>query len=266
VRVLKGGYLNGPGIIKQGHSVIRYQDHPWPKAVSEALNVLACRGFDHSPRELARIDPRTVILTYMPGRALPAPVPQWAAAPATLLRVTHLFKRFSAAAEGVGHELTYSDWLIPPMSDGAVLVHGDPHPTNIVFNRRKRPTAIIDFELATLGTHDWNLMSMLFSWAPLEPIHLTCWKLAPHLRIAERISTILQLWPPSSLSELHATAHAFVNWRRAWIAELSRLGNHAAVAFMRDPTFDSRYEYAIDLLHRQITQSRSCSIRLTTPL
>ncbi len=259
-RVLKGGYLNESRIIKQGRSLIRHQDHPWPHAVSESLNVLARRGFRHCPRELGRIDPNTVILTYMPGRALSTQVPQWAAAPAILLRVTYLLRRFSTAAEGIGNELSHSDWLIPPMSDGAVLVHGDPHPTNIVFNRRRRPTAIIDFELATLGTHDWNLMSLLFSWVPLEPVQLTCWKFVPNLQVAERISTILELWPPSSLSELHATAHVFINWRKAWIAELARLGNRGALAFMRDPIFDFRYSHAINLFHQQITQGQSCII------
>jgi Phosphotransferase enzyme family len=252
-RRLHGGYLNESRIIKQANSVIRRQDHPWPQAVGEALAALERRGFHHCPRELQRLDANSVMLTYMPGRALPSPVPPWAASIRLLLRVTRFIHRFSLAAQGIKNELTHSDWLVPSMSDGDVLVHGDPHPTNLVFNRFRQPTAIIDFELATLGTHDWNLISLLFTWVPLEPLELTCWKHVPGLPVSERIATILEHWPScGSVADLLETARTFIKWRQAWIAELARLGNPGATMFMHDRNFERRYQHAIYLLESSI--------------
>jgi phosphotransferase family enzyme len=251
VRLLQGGYLNKAGVVKQGRSVIRRQDHLWPQAVGEALNALAGKGYKHCPKEINRLDSCSVVLTYMPGKALSSPVPRWAASQKTLVRVVSFFRHFSLAAQGLGNDLTRSDWLIPPMSDGNVLVHGDPHPTNIVFNIRRQPTAIVDFELATLGTHDWNLISLLFSWAPLEPLELTCWKEMSSLPVTERILTILDHWPPeSSVEQFIETGHTFVKWRRTWIAELAGLGNPGATNFMNDPNFEKRYQHALDLLEQ----------------
>jgi len=252
-RLLHGGYLNEPGVWKQGRSVIRRQDHPWPQVVGEALNALAQGGFKHCPREVKRLDSCSVVLAYMPGKALSNPVPRWAASKKTLLRVASLMRSFSLAAEGLGNKLIHSDWLIPPISDGDVLVHGDPHPTNIIFNVCRRPTAIIDFELATLGTHDWNLISLIFSWAPLEPLQLTCWREISPLPVSERITTILEHWPPrSSAEQFIETGRTFIKWRKTWIAKLARLGNPGATTFMNDPNFEYRYQHALDLLERQI--------------
>jgi Phosphotransferase enzyme family len=252
-RLLHGGYINETGVAKQGNSVVRLQDHPWPQVVSEALNALSEGSFKHCPREVKRLDSCSVVLTYMPGKALPNPVPRWAASTKTMLRVASLVRGFSLAAEGLGNKLTHSDWLIPPMSDGDVLVHGDPHPTNIIFSVRRRPVAIIDFELATLGTHDWNLVSLIFSWAPLEPIHLTCWREISAFPVAERIRTILEYWPPESSAEhFIETAHAFIKWRQAWIAKLASLGNPGATTFINDPNFEKRYQYGLDLLEKWI--------------
>jgi hypothetical protein len=263
-RILKGGYLNQHCITKEGRTVVRRQDHPWPYAVSEALEILRQRGFNRCPIELSRLDPSSVVLTYMPGRALPDLAPPWAASPLTLVRVTRLISSFSAAAEGMRGELTHSDWLIPEMSEGTVLVHGDPHPTNIVFNIRRKPCAIIDFELATLGTHEWNLVSLIFSWAPLEPVHHTCWRLIPFLPVSDRIKIILDNWPiPTTKERLVETAKTFVEWRCTWISELARLGNAGAVAFMGDRNLEDRYGHALGLIesHADLAYSRPKSDR-----
>lgn len=257
-RYLKGGYINESGVVKQGRSVLRQQGHPWPVAASEALEILSTRGFRHCPRELQRIDTCSVLLTYMRGRALPNPSPRWAASSTTLLRVTRMMRAFSLAAVGMRQELSHFDWLIPEMSDGNVLVHGDPHPTNIIFNIWRRPTAIIDFELATLGTHEWNLVSLIFCWAPLEPIGATCWRFMLSLPVADRIKLILENWPTSCDSEeLAETARMFIHWRKEWIAKLARLGNRGAAAFLNDPNFDERYDYALDLFESQLTRKVS---------
>src|ERR1700761_558156 len=104
-QLLNGGYLNQPGITKVGRTVVRKQDHPWPFAVSEALAVLKRRGFHHSPVELRRLDSCSVVLTYLPGRAIPDLMPSWAASSVTLARVTRFIGEFSVASDGMRDEL-----------------------------------------------------------------------------------------------------------------------------------------------------------------
>jgi aminoglycoside phosphotransferase (APT) family kinase protein len=135
------------------------------------------------------------------------------------------------------------------MSDGDALVHGDPHPTNIVVDFRRRPTALIDFELATVGSQDWNLISLIFCWAPLEPLQLTCWRRFSDLSQDQRIAQILRLWSsPSSAAELLETGRTFIEWRKRWIARLAHFGNHGARRFLVSERFDERYAYAVNLL------------------
>jgi hypothetical protein len=249
-RTLRGGYLNESGISKVADKVVRRQDHRWPFAVEEALRVMARRGCTCCPQQIRRIDACSVILTYMPGRAMPDPLPNWATQPALLADVTAFLQHFSLVSAGIRHELHHSDWFAPPMSDGDAFVHGDPHPTNIVLNRRRKPTAIIDFELSTLGSHDWNLISLIFSWAPLEPIDVTSWRrLAGGLQPAQRAAAILRQWEsPSPAAELLDTGRAFVEWRKRWIRRLARAGNAGARKFLADPGFDGRYVYVVDSL------------------
>lgn len=249
-RTLRGGYLNGAGITKVANTVVRRQDHPWPLAVEEALDAMARRGFNGCPRQIQRIDACSVILTYLPGRAIPDPVPRWAAQPAMLTAVTRFLQQFSFASSGIRHEIRHSDWLAPPISDGDALFHGDPHPTNIVLNRLREPTAIIDFELSTVGSHDENLISLVFSWGPLEPPELTSWRnLAAVLQPAERAAAILRQWDsPSSAAELLDIGREFVEWRKRWIRRLAHAGNRGARRFLADPTFDARYSFVVETL------------------
>ncbi|NJC12944.1 aminoglycoside phosphotransferase (APT) family kinase protein [Micromonospora profundi] len=250
VRTLHGGYLNGGRIKRVANKVVRRQGHRWPLAVEEALGAMARRGFTGCPRQIRRIDSCSVILTYMPGFALPGTLPRWAAQPSLLTAVTRFMQRFSFASAGIRQEIRHADWLAPPMSDGDAFVHGDPHPTNIVLNGRRDPTAIVDFELSTVGTHDWNLISLVFAWAPLEPIELTSWeRLGSALEPAERAGRILRQWgSSSSAAELLETGRAFVEWRKRWIRRLAHEGNPGARQFLADPLFDARYASVLRML------------------
>lgn len=249
LRVLHGGYLNDGRITRQGRHVVRRQDHPWPEAVDEAMELLASRGFTCCPRLVARIDPCSVTLTYLPGRALGNPVPRWAATASTLIRATRFVSAFSVAATGLRYSMTKSDWLCQTDSAGDDLVHGDPHPTNLIFSTFRRPTGLIDFELATFGPGIWNLISLIFGWAPLEPVNLTCWRYVPGLCPDQRIQTILQNWHSRvSRPELLAECHSFVRWRKSWIKALADLGNEGAQRFAADPEFDGRFSNAIRLM------------------
>jgi hypothetical protein len=249
MRVLQGGYLNDGKIIKQGNYVVRHQDHPWPEAVDEALRVLASRGFRHCPQPVARINSCTVTLTYLPGKALGSPVPRWAANLRTLIRVSHFVSDFSVAAAGMRSRITHSDWLTRPVRGGDDLVHGDPHPTNLVFNLTRQPTGLIDFELATLGPETWNLISLIFTWAPLEPVSATCWRDTRLVPPEERIQAILRHWHTRvPARELIDACHDFIQWRKAWIRNLADLGNPGAQRFAHDQGFEGRYAHAIEVM------------------
>ena len=249
-RTLRGGYLNGDGIVKANGKVVRHQSHRWPFAVEEALGIMARRGYAGSPRQLRRLSTTSVVLTYLPGRAVSDPPPRWATQPATLTAVTAFIRHFSLTGAGVRHHLKHSDWLVPPPPDGDVLVHGDPHPTNIVFDRGRHPTGIIDFELATVGTHDWNLISLAFCWGPLEPVELTFWRrFAGDWNAVERTATILRLWnSPTSSRELLDIGRQFLDWRKRWITHLADSGNVGARAFLASPLFHERLAYALETL------------------
>lgn len=244
--MLRGGYLNDGKVMKQGKYVVRRQDHPWPRAVDEALHELASRGFKHCPQPVARIDACSVMLTYLPGRALGNPVPRWAASSGTLVRATRFVSEFSIAAHNMRPSVTNSDWLSPSIPDGDDLVHGDPHPTNLIFSVLRQPTGLIDFELATLGPGIWNLVSLIFTWAPLEPVSVTCWRDATACDPRDRIQTILQHWHiHPTAPELVDACHDFIRWRKSWIKNLADMGNTGAQHFAADPDFNRRHAHAI---------------------
>jgi hypothetical protein len=248
-KVLSGGLLNDSRIVKVGQTVVRSQDHLWPLAVSEALAVLRSRGFAGCPRELRRIDDCTVVLNYIGGHSLRQKAPRWASTTRTLIQVTDFVKEFSLAGSDMRGTVTNSDWLTMPAGGGEVFFHGDPHPTNIVFGHLRRPKALIDFELATLGTHYLNLLSLIFSWAPLEPQHLSWWRDSKALPVRERVRIIVERWQPGvSQVELIAVGLDFISWREEWIAHLGRLGNPGALKMISDPTFQHRLTYARALL------------------
>jgi aminoglycoside phosphotransferase (APT) family kinase protein len=160
-------------------------------------------------------------------------------------------KSFSLAGSNIGPLLKSSDWLTVPVHNDNVFFHGDPHPTNIVFDRFRHPKAIIDFELATLGSHDLNLVSLIFNWAPLEPQRLSCWRNIRNLSVRQRAAIMLERWQPESTSgELIDLSLEFIAWRRDWVAHLARLGNRGAQQLIDDPEFDDRYAHAITLLKR----------------
>lgn len=241
---LSGGYLNAGRVTRLDHAVLRQQGHPWPRAVSQALDELQRRGFTGCPRELKRIDDNTVMLTYVTGYVPPDPIPTWVSRLDVLDQVTDFIASFSLAAEGIPTRLHDQDWLTSPMN-GNVFVHGDPHPTNVVFDEARQPTGLIDFELATVGSHLSNLISLVFTWAPLEPVRSTSWRLHGTLDPLVRVTRIVRRWPRIVESEqLAAALDEYIAWRKAWISELAIRGNAGALRFRNDPSFHDRYDYA----------------------
>lgn len=246
---LDGGYLNTGRVFRVGRNVVRKQEHRWPVAVEQALSVLKNHGFDHCPRPVARLSDREVILSFVDGLALPRRVPAWSAAPQVLRRVVRLVNSFSIAAEGVGRAVEAADWLGPVMTAGDVIVHGDPHPTNVVFDEDRRPCGLIDFELATTGSHACNMVSVMFAWAPLEPQEMTCWRLLPALDAASRLRLVLEEWTPTiSPVVAMSAAESYVAWRMTTLRGLASMGNPGAVRLVEGPAFESRHRHALQVL------------------
>jgi hypothetical protein len=232
-----GGCLNRGKITLLDNTVIRRQSHPWPRDVGRSLAALSRSGFDRCPQVLHQPDDKTAILTYMPGHALPDPVPAWAAQPGVLHDVTLLCRQFSDAAQTVpSPHRRQEDWASELPSSGGTFLHGDLHPSNIVFDEAGKPTAIIDFELATVGPWMWNLTSLLFSWTPFEPVDLTCWRSTPWISRVERCRQIITVWQfAENLSAIGDALLEFMEWRYLTFIRLARAGNEVAATHL-DPS------------------------------
>ena len=168
--------------------------------------------------------------------------------------ITKFIAHFSSAAQGFVQDIPHSDWLTGPMR-GSVFVHGDPHPTNIVFDSSRRPIGLIDFELATVGSDLSNLISLVFTWGPLEPPEVTCWRDIRGLDAKSRIDQILTTWPGHAGGcSLIETAEEFMEWRKSWIRSLAETGNPGAQRFASDPGFQRRYDYALKTFSEAVRQ------------
>jgi hypothetical protein len=248
-RPFPGGYLNRGRVTRSGQRVIRRQDHRWPLAVSECLTEMAGRGYRSCPVVIDHPDPCTAIMSYMPGSALTDPVADWASDIAILQRTTDFLRNFSAKSADIRSIIRNDDWLVAPPEEGEAFVHGDPHPTNIVFDQNRNPTGIIDFELATVGPHDWNLASLLYTWVPLEHPSLTCWRNVVGLSRTERFAAVLRRWPPiGSPVDFVRTTKEFVEWRKGLFVVLADAGNAAALEFSTGSTFHVRHADAIGFM------------------
>lgn len=233
-----GGYLNKGHIIKDGNTVIRKQVHPWPEAVTGALRTLHVRGVRGCPTVLRRIDESTVILTFIRGEALPDPVPDWASSESLLQEVTIFARGWSNASREVQRDIAFTDWIAPTTIPGPDFVHGDLHPSNIVFSSARRPVGLVDFELAHVGATDLNLASLLFSWTPLEPQAHTCWRQSGHLDFGRRFAMILKVWQYTEGREtLRQTIRAYITWRRNAFMALAAYGNQTARLYISSPLY-----------------------------
>lgn len=253
ITALPGGFLNRGRIFRRGDFVVRKQDHRWPRAVSEALSELAARDVDSCPQVIAQPNPMTVILTFMTGIEIADPVPEWAASLNVLLEMADFMRSFSDMSHKVREVVTYDDWLIPPPAVGSVFTHGDPHPTNIVFDEQKHPSALIDFELATVAPEDWNIASLLYTWAPLEPTPLTCWRNEANFDPTERFHAVLDRWQPRTTTmKFKENLDDYIAWRMRTFEELAGLGNQPARYFTNMPSYTARHQYASNFTRKNL--------------
>jgi serine/threonine protein kinase len=244
-----GGYLNRGRIFRRDAVVVRRQLHPWPLAVEEALQELHRRDPVVFPGVVDRLSSNTVLLDYMPGIALPHDIPNWASSTSVLESAVAIGKHLSDVSFDIVRFIRDDDWLSKPIQPGECLVHGDLHPSNIVFDTAGEPISIIDFELARVGPPSWNLASLLFSWCPLEPQELTSWWQCQGISPCERADCILATWRyADSRAQILDILRDYIHWRRATFMRLASLGNTVAQGYVESSQYSTREQHSLSMI------------------
>lgn len=163
---LLGGTANRGLVVRVGDTVRRPLRATSP-AVHALLRHLESVGFDGAPRFLGIDVQGREVLSYVPGRAITAPYPDWALTDAALAGVADLLRRYHEAVAGFD-PAPYTWAPSPPQPfSGGLLLHNDPNLDNVVF-RAGRAVALIDFDLASPGPRVWDVAAAVRLWAPLR--------------------------------------------------------------------------------------------------
>jgi aminoglycoside phosphotransferase (APT) family kinase protein len=95
------------------------------------------------------------------------PTPAWALSDSTLASVADLLRRYHDAVEDFDPTpFRWSTHVPDPYRRGPVS-HNDPNLDNVVF-RDGRAVALIDFDLASPGSVEWDLATAARCWVPLQ--------------------------------------------------------------------------------------------------
>jgi hypothetical protein len=144
---------------------VRRPRAPFGRATHAVLAHLDRVGFTGAPRVLA-VEADTEVLSWIPGRAARAPLPDWSLGEDTLISVASLIRRFHlamASFDGAG-----LSWArpVPAGYRGPLISHNDLHPGNIVFDGGVA-VGLIDFDLAGPGSVVWDVATAVRCWCPL---------------------------------------------------------------------------------------------------
>lgn len=176
---LAGGDVTD-GVVRVGDTVRRPVRAHSP-AVHALLRHLEDAGFGGAPRFLGVDERGREILSYVPGRTPPAPLPAYAAGDDALVGVARLLRRYHDAVAGfAAPEGTAFDTHAASNCDDEpeLIGHCDLTPDNVVF-RDGTPVAMIDFDLARPTTRLFDVVTTLRHWAPVadpidrDPAHRT---------------------------------------------------------------------------------------------
>jgi len=176
---LAGGDVTD-GVVRVGDTVRRPVRAHSP-AVHALLRHLEDVGFDGAPRFLGMDERGREILSYVPGRTPPSPLPGYAVGDDALVGVARLLRRYHDAVAGfAAPEGTAFDTCSASNCDDApeLVGHCDLTPDNVVF-RGGHPVAMIDFDLARPTTRLFDVVTTLRHWAPVadpidrDPAHRT---------------------------------------------------------------------------------------------
>jgi hypothetical protein len=122
-------------------------------------------GFTGAPRVLA-VEADIEVLSWIPGRAACAPLPDWSLADESLISVADLIRRFHLAMRSFdGTGLSWGR-PVPARYRGSLVSHNDLHPGNIVFDGGLA-VGLIDFDLAGPGSAVWDVATAVRNWCPL---------------------------------------------------------------------------------------------------
>jgi hypothetical protein len=135
-------------------------------AVHALLRHLEQVGFPGAPRLLGTDDRAREVLGYIEGEVAVLPYPGWALTDEALAGVAGLLRGYHDAVAGFDPRGYH--WALRPVTGfGPPLVsHNDANLDNVVF-REGRAHALIDFDLAGLGSRVWDVATAARLWAPL---------------------------------------------------------------------------------------------------
>jgi aminoglycoside phosphotransferase (APT) family kinase protein len=163
---LRGGTANRGLVVRVGDTVRRPQT-PFSEAVHALLSHLEDEGFDGAPRHLGRDSAGREVLSYVEGAVPIQPTPPWAYSDTALVSVADLLRRYHEAVSDF--DPTPFRWRthVPDGYRTGPVSHNDPNLDNVVF-RDGRAVALIDFDLASPGSIEWDLATAARCWVPLQ--------------------------------------------------------------------------------------------------
>jgi hypothetical protein len=168
--VLVGGTANRGQVVRIGDTVRRPQRCTSP-ATHALLRHLADVGFPGAPRFLGVDERGREVLSYVPGNAITPPYPRWALTDQALLSVARLLRAYHDAVSTFDAASHVWPPTPPAPFAGNLISHNDVNLDNVVF-RRGVAVALIDFDLASPGSRDWDVAGAARLWAPLRPDRL----------------------------------------------------------------------------------------------
>ena len=165
-RVLQGGTTNA-GLVTRIGDTVRRPARPTSASTRALLSHLESAGFEGAPRPLGFDERGREVLSYIPGQAAIAPVPEWALTPEAVVSVAQLLRRYHDAVESFDPGPLRWECAVPARFRGGIVTHNDLNLDNVIF-RDGRAAALIDFDLAGPGSRAWDLACMARLWVPLR--------------------------------------------------------------------------------------------------
>jgi hypothetical protein len=163
---LDGGFTNA-GLVARVGDTVRRPQRSTSAATHALLEHLERVGFEGAPRFLGVDDRGREVLSYIPGRAVIPPYPDWALTDDALVSVARLVRGYHDAVKSFdagGHAWPRS---VPARFRGDIISHNDPNLDNVIFSAG-RAVALIDFDLASPGSAVWDVACAARLWAPLR--------------------------------------------------------------------------------------------------